>query len=206
MISNPVIKPKVATPALVLLSGAMAVAAAFVPAISWPDNAGPTIVWAVLVVFTILIGALWLVRERRRRDWLVEASERWDRFEEARRTHGTTTEITVLSVDALEPTGAWITIKWDRFSYVQPAWLEALEEPIWAGSVLLISPDPGQVRPGAPWPATYYILGADCLAWAPAQAARPSIRWPGGEPVLDSHRHTHQRRLRKYQARPNQAS
>jgi hypothetical protein len=76
----------------------------------------------------------------------------------------------VLSVDAVEPTGSWITIKWNRFDYVQPAWLEALPEPIWPGSVLLISPDPAQVVPGVPWPATYYISGSDCLAWAPATA------------------------------------
>ncbi len=70
-----------------------------------------------------------------------------------RRTHGTTAEITVLSVDAREPTGSWITINWDRFGHVQTAWLEALQEPIWTGSVLLI--------------ARYYLRASHCLAWAP---------------------------------------
>lgn len=169
MISNPAIKPKVATPALILASAAVVMAAALVPAVSRPEGAGLAIVWVVLLVCTGLICAMWLVRERRRRTWLVEATSKWDHLEEARRTHGTTAEITVLSVDALEPTGSWITINWNRFGHVQSAWLEALEEPIWAGAVLLISPDPAQVRPGSPWPATYFIQASRCHAWAPSQ-------------------------------------
>jgi hypothetical protein len=73
-----------------------------------------------------------------------------------------------VSVDALEPTGSWITIRWNRFDHMQEAWLEALHDPIWPGSVLLISPDPAQVMPGAPWPARYYITASHYLAWAPA--------------------------------------
>ncbi|MFH5879443.1 hypothetical protein [Arthrobacter sp. NA-172] len=114
-----------------------------------------------------MVGLIWLVRGRRRRAWLLDAKEKWNRFEDVRRTHGTTTEITILSVDALEPTGSWITINWNRFGHVQTAWLEALQEPIWAGSVLLISPDPAQVMPGMPWPATYYLQASHCHAWAP---------------------------------------
>ncbi|RWW91385.1 MULTISPECIES: hypothetical protein [Paenarthrobacter] len=79
----------------------------------------------------------------------------------------TTAEVTVLSVDSPQPTGAWITIRWNRFDYIQPAWIEALAEPIWPGSVLLIRPDPEQVRPGTPWPATYSIAGDHVLTWAP---------------------------------------
>ncbi|RAM37715.1 hypothetical protein DBZ45_08935 [Arthrobacter globiformis] len=117
-----------------------------------------------------IVGAIWLARVRRRRSWTAAARERWKYFDEAKRLHGTTAEVTVLSVDALEPTGSWITIKWNRFDHVQPAWLESLHEPIWPGSVLLISPDPAQVMPGLPWPATYYLPASDCLAWAPAAA------------------------------------
>lgn len=173
MVRNPVIKPKVATPALILASAALAFVVAFVPSASLPGGASQIIVWAVLLVFVALAGGLWLVRERRRRAWFVEANERWDRFEEARRTHGTTAEVTVLSVDALEPTGSWITIKWNQFGHIQTAWLEALTEPIWAGSVLLISPDPNQVRPGAPWPAKYFIQASSYHAWAPVKGALP---------------------------------
>jgi hypothetical protein len=176
MVSNPVIKPKVATPALVLASVAVVVFAAFVPAVTWPGSASLSTVWAALVVFTAIIGTLWLVRERRRRVWLLGAKEKWNRLEDAKRTHGTTAEITVLSIDALEPTGAWITVNWNRFGYVQPAWLEALAEPIWAGSVLLITPDPAQVRPSAPWPAIYYIQAASFLAWAPDKEGLSRVR------------------------------
>ncbi|MCA4132635.1 hypothetical protein [Arthrobacter sp. M4] len=91
---------------------------------------------------------------------------------------GTTTEITVLSVDEVQPTGSWITINWNRFGHIQHAWLEALPESIWPGSVLLVAPDPEQVRPGMPWPETYFIQASDCLASAPADG-QPSTRLPG---------------------------
>lgn len=57
---------------------------------------------------------------------------------------------------------------------VQSAWIEALPEPLWPGSVLLISPDHRQVMPGAPWPDTYFLRAADCLAWAPHDG-RPTV-------------------------------
>ncbi|MGX9901463.1 hypothetical protein ACW0JT_19065 [Arthrobacter sp. SA17] len=130
----------------------------------------------LLAAFAILLaavvsGATWFVRLRRRRAWMLAAEEKWRHFEDAKRTQGTTTEITVLSVDALAPTGSWITIKWNRFDHVQAAWIEALPDPIWPGSVLLISPDPDQVKPGAPWPQTYFIQAPRCHSWAPT---RPS--------------------------------
>ncbi|MGO4857657.1 hypothetical protein [Arthrobacter sp. 2MCAF14] len=172
MVSNPVIKPKVATPALILASAAVALCAAYFLgnlAHSWSLDTAHMLGSAAEVSSAAIVGAVWLVRFRRRRAWLVEANAKWRHFEDARRTHGTTTEITVLSVDALDPTGSWITINWNRFGHVQPAWLEALAEPIWAGSVLLISPDPTQARPGAPWPAAYFIQASNCHAWAPSK-------------------------------------
>jgi hypothetical protein len=180
MVSNPVIKPKVATPALILTSTAVALFAALIPTIKWPEGSSQLLSWIGLVVCAAIVGTVWLIRHRRRRAWLVDAQERWNRFEDARRTHDTTTEITVLSVDALEPTGSWITINWNRFDHVQGAWLEALPEPIWAGSVLLISPDPVQVMPGMPWPAIYYLHASQCHAWAPA---KESVAPPRREPV-----------------------
>ncbi|WP_404498029.1 hypothetical protein [Arthrobacter sp. GAS37] len=172
MVSNPVIKPKVATPALILASAAVALCAAFLVgslAVSWTLDAAHMLGSAAVVSSAIIVGVVWLVRSSRRRSWLLEASTKWRHLEDARRTHHTTAEITVLSVDALEPTGSWITINWNRFGHVQSAWLEAVAEPIWAGSVLLISPDPSQVTPGAPWPATYFIHASNLLAWAPGK-------------------------------------
>ncbi|WP_437773335.1 hypothetical protein [Arthrobacter sp. KNU40] len=171
MISNPAIKPKVATPALVLTSAAVALCLAYVVgslAFSRPLDAAHLLGWAAVLSGAVIVGAVWRVRFRRRRAWLLEANAKWRHLEDARRTRGTTAEITVLSVDALEPTGSWITINWNRFGHVQPAWLEVLPEPIWAGSVLLISPDPTQIQLGAPWPATYYIRASNYFAWAPS--------------------------------------
>ena len=173
MSTNPVIRPKLATPAIILASAVVFLAAAL--ALSAPLKGVPSDILMlgglVLLLAAAAIGAVWLTRIRRRRIWTRAAEEKWNRFESARQRHRTTTEITVLSVDALEPTGSWITIKWNRFDHVQRAWIEALPEPIWPGSVVLISPDPAQVSPGQPWPQTYYIRAFNLLAWAPPQRA-----------------------------------
>lgn len=175
MDANPVLKPKLATPALILSS--VAVAVCFV-CLVWSEAAnGPDNLFLLLTAATALLagaaaGAVWSVRARRRRSWMAGANVRWDHLNDMKRSGGTTAELTVLSVDALEPAGSWITIKWNRFDHVQRAWIEALPEPIWPGSILLISPDPVQVRPGAPWPATYYIRASESLAWAPDIEAR----------------------------------
>ncbi|MFI2563534.1 hypothetical protein [Paenarthrobacter sp. NPDC018779] len=99
--------------------------------------------------------------------WKTASHAQWQVLESVKTTAVTTTEVTVLSVDSPQPTGAWITIRWNRFDYIQPAWIEALSEPIWPGSVLLIRPDPEQVRPGTPWPPTYSIAADHVLTWAP---------------------------------------
>ena len=185
MDANPVLKPKIATPALILSSvaiGAFVLCLVGTAAANGPSKLSLIITVAMALGAAAVAGAVWLVRARRRRLWMAGANEKWDHFNDMKRSSGTTAEITVLSVDALEPTGSWITINWNRFGHVQPAWIEALPEPIWPGSVLLISPDPAQVRPGAPWPATYYIRASDSLAWAPQDEARskskPPSSWP----------------------------
>jgi hypothetical protein len=184
MDANPVLKPKLATPALILSSVAIAVCVVYLVgtvAADGPVSLFLLVTAAVALLAAAVAGAVWLTRARRRRSWMAGATEKWDHFNDMKQSSGTTTEVTVLSVDALEPTGSWITIKWNRFDHVQPAWIEALPEPIWPGSVLLISPDPEQVSPGAPWPATYYIRASDSLAWAPQDEARSkSNRVPRG--------------------------
>jgi len=171
MDANPALKPKLATPALILSSVAIAAWVVYLvgaAAANAPVNLSLLLTAAMALPAAAVAGAVWLVRGRRRRSWMAGATEKWDHFNDLKRSSGTTAEVTVLSVDALEPTGSWITIKWNRFDHVQPAWIEALREPIWPGSVLLVSPDPAQIRPGAPWPATYYIQASHGLAWAPA--------------------------------------
>jgi hypothetical protein len=183
MDANPVLKPKLATPALILSSVAIVGCVVFVvgAVANGADNLSLVVTAAMALLAATAAGAVWLVRARQRRSWTAGANEQWDHFNDMKRSSGTTAEVTVVSVDALEPTGSWITIKWNRFDHVQRAWIEALPEPLWPGSVLLISPDPAQVRPGAPWPATYYIRASDSLAWAPQDEARSkSRRFPRG--------------------------
>ena len=174
MDTNPVLRPRLATPALILSSVAIAGCVVYLVGTAvakGPDNLLLLLAAAMAVLAAAVAGAVWLVRARRRRSWMAGANEKWIHFIDTKRSSGTTAELTVLSVDALEPTGSWTTIKWNRFDHVQPAWMEALPEPIWPGSVLLISPDPAQIRPGAPWPATYYIRASNFLAWAPGSEA-----------------------------------
>lgn len=170
MDTNPALKPKLATPALILSSVAVSFCVVYLvgtAAADGPDNLFLLLTAAIALLSAAVAGAVWLVRSRRRQQWMAFANEQWDHFNEMRSSSGTTAEFTVLSVDALEPTGSWITIQWNRFDHVQPAWIEALPEPIWPGSVLLIVPDPAQVMPGAPWPPVYYVHTSQCLAWAP---------------------------------------
>lgn len=170
MDANPVLRPKLATPALVLTSVALSACVTYLLgtlAASWPPTWLLQATVSTALLAATIAGAVWLARLRRLRHWTATSIEKWTRFDEAKLAHRTTAEVTVLSVDSLQPTGSWITIRWNRFDYVQGAWIEALREPIWPGAVLLISPDPAQLRPGAPWPRTYYIQASNCLAWAP---------------------------------------
>ena len=172
MVVNPAVKPKVATTGLVLTSAAVLILTALVPLSLGASElpAGIQIVVAgVLLASALLVSWLWWRRYAQRRTWTANALARWRSFNDARLSNGTTTEVTLLSVDAVQPTGAWVTIMWNRFNHVQRAWIEALPEPVWPESVLLIAPDPAQVMPGTPWPEAYFIRAADCLAWAPAQ-------------------------------------
>jgi len=176
MVLNPTVKPKVATAGLVSTSTVVLIALvlflAFVLA-TGHSSALKVVVGGLLMTVTLLLGGLWWKRVNHRRTWMIDAVGRWRSFDNARLASGITTEVTLLSVDAVQPTGSWVTIMWNRFNHVQPAWIEALPEPLWPGAVLLIAPDPAQVMPSAPWPETYFFRAADCLAWAPADG-RPA--------------------------------
>jgi hypothetical protein len=176
MVVNPAVKPRVATTGLVLTSAVVLILLAFVP-LSIGASELPAVIKIVvasgLLATVLLLSWLWWKRQAQRRAWAANAEARWRSFNDARINNGTTTEVTLLSVDAVQPTGAWVTIMWNRFNHIQRAWIEALPEPVWPGSVLLIAPDPAQVMPSTPWPATYFIRAADCLAWAPAEGRHP---------------------------------
>jgi hypothetical protein len=126
-----------------------------------------------LLLATVVVAIVWRRRIKRRRTWRRQATAQWEHFEDLRRRCGVTAEITVLHVDAIQPAGAWITIRWNRFNHVQPAWLQALPEPVWPGSVLLITPDPLQIHPAHPWPDAYYVRADHYLASAPESEFRP---------------------------------
>jgi hypothetical protein len=176
MVENPVIKPRVATVALVSTSaGVLMLLVLFLvlfAAVSFPLSV-TAIVGGMWLAAALLLGWLWWKRISQSRQWQAHAADRWRTFNSVKLASGTTTEVTLLNVDATQPTGSWVTILWNRFDHVQPAWIEALPEPVWPGSILLITPDPAQVKPGAPWPDAYFIRAADCLAWAPAEG-RPA--------------------------------
>ncbi|MDP9933731.1 hypothetical protein J2T11_000055 [Paenarthrobacter nicotinovorans] len=165
---NPVLKPKVATPTLIVISAVTLALAITLAAMtfSFPSNS-----WVLSGVAAagLILSFVWFRRIHDNHVWKTASHAQWQVLESLKNSAVTTTEVTVLSVDSPQPTGAWITIRWNRFDYVQPAWIEALPEPIWPGSVLLIRPDPEQVRPGAPWPATYSIAADQVLTWAPLQ-------------------------------------
>lgn len=178
MSANPVIRPKLATPALVVTSVVVLIAIVYL-LVALINGASLEILMfgcLALLVAAGTIGSFWVTRVRRRRKWMMAAEVKWHYFDDARSSHRTTTEITVLSVDALEPTGSWITINWNRFDHIQRAWIEASPEPIWPGSVVLLTPDPAQVSPRQPWPRTYYIRASDLLAWAPPKHRTSRLR------------------------------
>jgi hypothetical protein len=180
MVENPVMKPRVATVALVSTSAGVSILLvlflALFPAVSLPLSV-TAIVCGIWLAAALLLGLLWWKRISQSRQWQAHAADRWKVFNSLKLASGTTTEVTLLNVDATQPTGSWVTILWNRFDHVQRAWIEALPEPVWPGSILLITPDPAQVRPGAPWPDAYFISAADCLAWAPAEG-RPAQLQP----------------------------
>lgn len=181
MAMNPVVKPVVATAGLVAASTTalilLVVILTYLLAAGLPLSV-KLVIAALPLAASLYLGWLWWRRAHRRRSWEAAAAERWRSFYNAKLAGGTTAEVTLLSVDAVQPTGSWITIAWNRFNHVQPAWLESLPEPIWPGSVLLISPDPTQVMPGAPWPEAYFIRAVDCLACAPSEGRPASVEPP----------------------------
>ncbi|MFF2840536.1 hypothetical protein [Paenarthrobacter sp. NPDC057981] len=163
---NPVLRPRVATPALIILS-AVTVAVAPILIGLTSSMAGSYLMVAPVAAVAVILLAAWVQRIRRLGLWKSATREKWSRLENLKQAGATTTEVTVLSVDEVQPTGSWITIRWNRLDYIQPAWIEALPEPLWPGSVLLIKPDPRQIQPGNPWPSTYRIFADQILAWAP---------------------------------------
>jgi len=172
VVMNPMIKPDVVSP--VVLGGSIVAFPCtlyLVPATiaNWPAPGWLIATTTIFLVISALLVLRWVFKVRRARRWTENAKRLWQELADVKRTSATTTEVTVLSVEEVQPTGAWVTIKWDQFGYRQPAWIEGAGGTYWPGSVLLITPDPNQVHIGQPWPPTYRIAESDCRAVAPAR-------------------------------------
>lgn len=167
---NPMIRPSVASAPLVIWSVLIGLCALYmVPATlaNWPAPAWLTTIATLFVALVAVLALRWMLKVRRAQAWDATAQRMWQQLEAARLAGGTTTEVTVISVQEVQPTGAWVTINWDQFGYTQPAWIEGKGGTYWPGSVILITPDPVQVHVGLPWPQTYRISESACRAIAP---------------------------------------
>ncbi|MCO4276046.1 hypothetical protein NG701_16720 [Pseudarthrobacter sp. HLT3-5] len=172
MNANPFVKPKIMTGWLLVASASAVLCLAFstTAILPTPASLSPWLLVVSSLVFAAAVGAVWLVRLRRTSRWTRLAIEQWQRLETARLHVATTTEVTILSIEAVEPTGTWVTLRWNQFDHVQRAWMEALPNEIWEGAVLLISPDPAQIQLGSPWPPIYYLKAQNYHGFAPAAA------------------------------------
>lgn len=172
MNANPFVKPKVLTGWLVVAGACAVLGLAFSIFAPLSSPASPSL-WLLPVLsllFPAAVAAVWLARKRRAKRWTALAIEQWKRLETTRLQLGTTTEVTVLAIEAVEPTGTWVTLRWNQFDHVQRAWMEALPDEIWEGAVLLISPDPTQIQVGSPWPPIYHLSARNYHGFAPAAA------------------------------------
>ncbi|WP_425864740.1 hypothetical protein [Arthrobacter sp. TWP1-1] len=170
MDTNPMIRPQLSGGfliAMTVITGVVLLCLFATVALTWPP---PTSVWIMLAVTAVAAGVIawrWSLRVQQRRQWQQFSDRQWEYLARIKGEHEATAEITVLSFEEIQPTGSWATIRWNKFGYVQPAWIENGTFAIWPDSVLLIRPDPTQIQVGAPWPLTYYLRSHACLAIAP---------------------------------------
>ncbi|MCO4239427.1 hypothetical protein NG702_18790 [Pseudarthrobacter sp. MDT3-28] len=172
MKANPFVKPRVVTGWLVVAIASAIFCFAFSTSamLSSPISAGPWLFVALSGLFVAAVGSIWFLRLQRANKWTARAVEQWRRLEAIRLHVGTTTEVTILAIETVEPTGTWVTLRWNHFDHVQRAWMEALPDEIWEGAVLLISPDPTQISVRGPWPPIYYLHARSYHGFAPAAA------------------------------------
>lgn len=173
MDNNPMVMPHIVTVLLAFMTTAVTVfviwTAALI-ALGWPPKPDVWIVLVIVMVAAALLAARWTMLIRKKNEWRRFATRQWDYMAKVKGEHETTTEITVLYFQEVQPTGSWATIRWEKFGYVQTAWIEPCSFSIWPQTVLLIRPDPTQIQVGSPWPPTYYLHSHACLAMAPTMS------------------------------------
>ncbi|WP_154605516.1 hypothetical protein [Arthrobacter sp. AQ5-05] len=173
MRTNPMVKPQNSSGWAVTLTVISCVCLTTAIRLFIAQTAAAAVGWAFVAAAVVLAGiaaTIWVVKVRRSRAWITHAVQQWEHFSAVKSQLPITTEITVLDIHSLDPTGTWVTIHWDKFGYVQRAWMEAIPDEIWRGSVLLISPDPAQIKVHGPWPEIYYLMATDYHAFAAADA------------------------------------
>lgn len=173
MRTNPMVKPRTSSGWAVTLTviSCVCLVIAILVFIDQPSGwAAGLILGSLAIILAGTAATIWLVKFRRTKTWISNALQQWKHFFALKSRLGVTTELTVLDIHALDPTGTWVTIRWDRFGYVQRAWMEAIPDEIWRGSVLLISPDPAQIQVHGPWPEIYYLMAADYHTFASEEA------------------------------------
>lgn len=173
MRTNPMVKPQTSSGWAVTLTViscvCLAIAIRMFLAQS-PASASGLAFAAIAVVLAGVAAAIWFVKIRRMKAWITHAFQQWEHFSTVKSQLGVTTEVTVLDIHSTDPLGAWATIRWDKFGHVQRAWVEALPDEIWRGSILLISPDPAQIQVHGPWPEVYYLMANEYHTFAAAEA------------------------------------
>lgn len=180
MRTNPMIKPQTSSVWAVTLTVISCVCLAIAIRLLLGQLSSAAVGWTLVAAAIVLAGvaaATWFVKSRRTKAWIINAVRQWEHFSAVKSQLGVTTEITVLDIHSLDPTGTWVTIRWDKFGHVQRAWMEAIPDEIWRGSVLLISPDPVQIQVHGPWPEFYFLTATAYHAFAPSDAL-PFLRDP----------------------------
>ncbi len=180
MRTNPMVKPQISSGWAVTLT----VISCVCLTTGFSTFVGKPAAWVIGLLFvavSVILGGsaatIWRLRIRRTNAWISDALAQWQHLYTLKNRLGVTTEVTVLDIDYTDPIGAWATLRWEHFSHVQRAWVEALPDEIWRGAVLLISPDPAQIHVHGPWPDIYYLL-ADAYHTYAAAAAIPYLANP----------------------------
>lgn len=137
MRTNPMVKPQTSSGWAVTLTAISCVFLATAIRLFLAQQAPALVGWvlvAAAVMLASIAAAIWFTKIRRFNAWITHAVQQWEHFSTVKSQLGVTTEITVLDIHSLDPTGTWITIRWEKFGYVQRAWMEAVPDELIATS------------------------------------------------------------------------
>jgi len=107
---------------------------------------------AIAVILAGVAAPIWFVKIRRFQAWITNAIQQWEHFAAVKSQLRVSTEITILAIHALDPTSTWVTIRWDKFGYIQRVWMEAIPDEIWRGPSYSSALTPPRYRFTGPGP------------------------------------------------------